>query len=422
MLHFVWKYRKLPENGLKTSDSEALKILKVGTHNVHSGPDFFNAKLEIGGQLWAGNVEIHVKASDWYLHSHEQDEQYSNVILHVVWEDDMPVFRHDHSRIPSLELKHCIPEGLLRNYRRLFHKKQLHFVNCERELGEVDPFLIRHWLERLYFERLEQKAEEMEAVLSGSRHNWEQVLFICLLKNFGLNVNGASFYSLGRALDFSVIRKTGNNILQLESLFFGLTGLLDDGQLEDSYYLSLKEEYRFLQRRFSLGTKVVLKPEFARLRPANFPTLRLSQFATLYGSREGIFSKVIEASCLDEVYALFRVSASSYWNSHYTFGKPSGTGRKFLSTGFINLLLINTLLPLKFCYARYQGRSASGEVLNLIAGLMPEKNRVTARFEALGLLCENGKDSQGLLQLYREYCSRNRCLHCAIGSRLLNGK
>ncbi len=300
LLHFVWKHRKLPLNGLQTSAGEALQIHDTGTHNPYSGPDFFNARISIDGQLWAGNVEIHVKASDWYQHRHEAYGNYNNVVLHVVWEDDIPVFRGDQSRIPALELRNIVPRPLLMRYRKLFEYQRRRFINCEGDIAETDPFLIMQWLERLYFERLERKSVEIDAALASSNNDWEQVFFARLLKNFGLNINGEAFHQIGQAVDFSIVRRIGDNVVRLESLLFGVSGLLEQEGCTDRYFHELREEFAYLGRLHPLIKKGVRTPEFARLRPANFPTIRLSQFAVLYATRQHLFSKAMAAPGFSE--------------------------------------------------------------------------------------------------------------------------
>lgn len=421
LLHFVWKHRKLPSSGLLTTAGQSLNIIQPGMHNTRSGPDFFNARLEIGGQLWAGNVEIHVKASDWYLHNHEHDSNYGNVILHVVWEEDIPVFHRDQTHIPALELKSYIPQRLLVTYNNLFRKNRHLFINCEHDLESVEPFLVTRWLERLYLERLENRATEIETLLKATQNDWEKVLFAHLLRNFGLNINGALFFQVGMGIDFSVIRKIGQDAFRLESLLFGQAGLLQPTDREDSYFRSLREEYRYLCSLYSLRDIPLNKPEFARLRPNNFPTLRLSQFAVLYSTHNNLFSLVTDARDLTAFYEIFRHSATTYWHTHYAFGKESVRSPKKISRAFIHLLLINSILPLSFCYARHQGGEGA-HILKILEGIPAEKNRITDRFALLGIRAPDAKYSQALLQLYGEYCTNNRCLHCEIGGSLLNGK
>jgi len=421
LLHYIWKFRKLKTRGLSTSNSETLKILNFGTHNLLSGPDFFNARIEIAGQQWAGNVEMHVRASDWYLHNHHQDKKYKNVILHVVWNNDIPIFRPDNCEIPTLELQHHISEELFLGYNQLFSKRNNNFINCENDIGQFDKFTLDNWLERLFIERLERKSKEIELLLKASENNWEKILFLLLLKNFGLKINGEAFMGIGKSIDFSVIRKTRQFPYQLESILFGMAGLLESDEIRDNYYLKLKEEYKYLKNKFKLDNSAIVFPEFFKLRPLNFPTIRLSQFVAVYTNQE-LFSKIIGLSKRAELITIFQQEAHEYWKNHYVFGKLSSPMTKKLSHNFIDLLLINTILPLKFCYSRYLGKDINDQLLELISELKVERNSIVANFETLGVSGSNAMKSQALLQLYNEYCIKNNCLQCVIGTQLLNGK
>ncbi len=421
LLHFIWKYKKLPLRDLLTTKKEQLQIIDLGTHNHYAGPDFFNARLKINGQLWAGNVEIHLKSSDWYAHAHENDANYDNVILHVVWQDDISVFRSDNSEIATLELKQVISPDLLLAYRNLMDRRQKNFINCERLIGQIGGITWAHWLDRLYIERLESKSNLIRQHLQRSNNDWEQVLFSLLLKNFGSKVNAASFMGLADVIDFSVVRKLQQNVFQLESVFFGLIGLLDQKGIHDIYYLALSKEFHFLQRKFGLVTSVVPKPDFFKLRPHNFPTIRLSQLAMLYGKCPNLFSKTIQADTLEAYYNLYSTEASAYWKTHFTFGKSSKQSTKRLTRSFINLLLINTILPLKYAHSKTQGQALNVPIVEVMTHIGKEVNQIIAHFEALGMPVRNAMEGQSVLQLYNEYCSKNRCLQCAVAQKLLHG-
>ncbi len=420
LLHFIWKYKKLPLRDLLTTKKEQLHIIDLGTHNFYAGPDFFNARLKIKGQLWAGNVEIHLKSSDWYAHSHEKDANYDNVILHVVWQDDVSVFRSDNSEIATLELRQVISPDLLLAYRNLMDQRQKTFINCERQIGQIEGITWANWLDRLYIERLESKSDLIRRRLERSNNDWEQVLFYLLLKNFGSKVNAASFMGLADVIDFSMVRKLQQNVFQLESFFFGLIGLLDRKDIDDIYYLALSKEFHFLQRKYCLVTSVVPKPDFFKLRPHNFPTIRLSQLAMLYGKRPNLFSKTIQADTLEDYYNLYGAEASTYWKTHFTFGKSSKQSSKRLTKSFINLLLINTILPLKYAYSRTQGQALNVPIVEVMTNIGKEDNHIIAHFESLGMPVQNAMEGQSVLQLFKEYCSKNHCLRCAVAQKLLH--
>lgn len=417
-LHYIWKHKKFQIDNLKTTSGESILLTSVGQHNFNSGPDFFNAKLKIGEQLWAGNVEIHIKSSDWFLHNHEQDKAYDNVILHVVWEDDTEVFRKNNTVIPTLILKDVVDESLLSNYKKLFAKGDK-WINCENDFAATDDFVLQNWLERLYFERLERKSDTIETLLEASKNDWEAVFFKMLTKNFGLKVNGDSFFSLANAQDFSIIRKTQSKPQILEALLFGQAGLLEQ-DIEDVYYLGLAKEYKFLKQKFNLTKANVLPIQFFRLRPPNFPTIRLSQLASLYNKHQNLFSKIIEINKLEDFYELFKVSTSEFWKTHYTFQKASKASTKIVSKSFIDLLLINTILPIKFSYAKQKGLEIDSEILKIASVLASEKNNIVTAFNGLRKVSKSSLDSQSLIQLKTEYCDKNKCLRCAIGNALVN--
>jgi len=417
-LHYIWKHKKFHQKDLKTSTGEDITIVSNGTHNFNAGPDFFSAQLKIGEQLWAGNVEIHVKSSDWFLHHHETDRAYDSVILHVVWEHDSEVFRKDNSIIPTLELKDYVSTDALKNYTKLFNSNQ-NWINCENDFSAVDDFTINNWLERLYFERLERKSTDILRLLEVSQNNWEAVLFKMLAKNFGLKVNGDAFLSLANSFDFSVLRKSQSKLESMEALLFGQSGLLE-AEVEESYYKALQNEYKFLNQKFKLDNTSVVTPSFFRLRPHNFPTIRLSQLANVYHSHHNLFSKLIGATSVENIYSFFSVETSEFWKTHYTFSKASKETKKVISKAFINLLIINTIIPLKFGYAKYQGKSSEGDILKLIEELPSEKNSIVDKFNSLKNISKNAMQSQAVIQLKIEYCDKNKCLQCAIGNKLLN--
>lgn len=415
-LHYLWKYKIRKAKNLKTTSGETVAPLHVGQYNTDSGPDFFNAQIKIGEQLWAGNVEVHVKSSDWYVHGHEQDKAYDNVILHVVWEHDTEIFRKDNSEIPTLQLKDSVDTTLFNTYVKLYSKGNK-WIYCEDDLSKTDGFVLNNWLERLYVERLAQKCETIDSLLLNSKNDWEAVLFKMLAKNFGLKVNGEAFFSLAQSVDFSVIRKLQSNQFGLEALFFGQCGWLDS-EFEDAYYLRLKNEYSFIKQKFQLSNAPVVDPQFFRLRPPNFPTVRLSQLANLYSREKQLFSKLMELTTLDDYYKVLDCKTSSYWETHYTFCKTSKTSKKRLTKTFVDLLLINTIIPLKFAYSKTKGKEVDS-LVQLAQQIHTEHNSLLSAFANLGVKTKNALQSQALIQLKSNYCDKQKCLDCAIGANIL---
>ena len=413
-LHHLWLYKHLDITQLQTTTGEHIQILHFGHYLQSAGPDFFNAQLIIGDQKWAGNIEMHLKSSDWYLHNHQSDENYDNVILHVVWEHDIDVFRKNNEVIPVLELKNYVSNEQIKQYQNLFRPKS--WINCENEIVLVDEFLIQNWLERLFFERLEQKSQLIKDLLQETKFDWEQVTFGLLLKNFGLNSNGEAFFVIAKKLPFSIVRKERTNLQHLEALFFGVSGLLDD-DFEDVYPKELQRIWLYLKQKYQLKT-LDQELQFFKLRPDNFPTIRLAQLAALFHKEHSIFQLLITIGNLNDLRKLFSVSAPKYWETHYQFDKKSPKKKKRLSIGFIDLVLVNSVLPLQFAHSNYQGTDKTEDLLSLVSQLKAETNAIISKFSAIGIPSENAFQTQALLQLKKKYCEQNRCLQCQIGNHL----
>lgn len=416
LLHFVWKFQLFKAKLLQTVNGKIIEIVSVGQPNNNSGPDFLNAKVLIDGQLWAGNVEIHLKASDWYVHNHQKDTAYDAVILHVVWEDDVSVFNINNTPLPTLCLQDKILKSTLKNYFNLF-KKDKKWINCENFIDEVDTFTWGNWKDRLLIERLEDKTNFISTLLKQTHNDWETTLFLVLAKNFGLKINADTFLAMAKTIPFSVVKKTATKQNELEALFFGQANLLLETK-ESVYYHTLKEEYGYLKHKFKLMPQVGGNMKFFRLRPNNFPTIRLSQLATLYHTHQNLFSKVIEINNLPNFYDLFSVQTSSYWKTHYTFDKTSKKSTKKLSNSFIDLLLINTIIPLKFLYRKSEGKSVN-KVISILSEIKSEKNNIINHFEDLQIKSKSASDSQALLQLKNQYCNFYKCLNCVVGNYII---
>ncbi|EAZ95685.1 hypothetical protein FBBAL38_08285 [Flavobacteria bacterium BAL38] len=415
-LHHVWQHKKFAVTQLKTTTGESIQILNSGQYLQLAGPDFFNAQLIIGNQKWAGNVEIHLKSSDWYVHNHEKDSNYDSVILHVVWEYDTPIFRNDNSEIPTLELKEFVTLSDLHKYQSLLAQKS--WIYCENEICTIDDFIFKNWQERLYFERLERKATEISLLLEELNNDWEAVLFCLLAKNFGLNTNGLLFFNMAKSIPFSIIRKESFSIENLEALFFGQANMLDF-EFQDTYVNKLQQDYKYILHKHGISKKVYDKVAFFKHRPDNFPTIRLAQLAILYHTHQNLFSKIMNVNSIEEIYNLFNVEVSIYWESHYNFDKISIQKKKKMSRSFIDLILINTIIPVRFAYEQSLQKEISDEIVDLMKSIHSEKNSIIDKFATIGVYSKNAFDSQSLLQLKKEYCDVKKCLECAVGLYLL---
>ena len=415
-LHFIWQYQKFSTANLTTVCGKSIQVITVGTHNVNSGPDFFNSKISIDNQLWVGTVELHIKASDWYVHKHQHDSAYSNVILHVVWEANDKVYDNYENEIVTLELKSIVDVSLVQKYKKLIAQKS--WINCENEIHTVGSFTISNWKEKLLINRLQRKAEFLEELLCKSQNNWEEVLFIMLAESFGLKINATQFKLMAKSISFSVLKKERVNRTNLEALFFGQSNLLAGNDV-DSYYDELKKTYTYLKQKHGLKNSLV-KLDFFRLRPANFPTIRLSQLASLYSENQNLFSKIIVTNQIKDLYKILTVAASDYWDIHYTFGNSSIKRKKVLSKSFINVLIINTVIPLKYAYEKSLGSNEFEKTMSLYAALKSENNSIVNNFKELEVSAESAVDSQALIELKTQYCDKHKCLHCEIGNKLLN--
>ena len=415
-LHHLWKFKKFDTLNLKTSNGEEIIIISVGQYLELAGPDFFNAQITIDNQKWAGNVEIHLKSSDWYVHQHERDSGYENVILHVVWENDTAIFRSDNSEIPVLELKNYVDRETVLNYQSLLSPKS--WIFCEKQIKDVDDFVLKNWQERLFFERLERKSQPIFDLLEKTNQDWEAVLFLLLAKNFGLNTNGEIFMKIAHSIPFAIFRKESFEVENLEALLFGTAGLLDL-EKEDNYYKDLKFRYYYLLHKYQIDKTLVEPVQFFKHRPDNFPTIRLSQLANLYHTHQNLFSKISTVNSLNSIYEIFQITASTYWQNHYQFDKESPKKKKILSKSFIDLLVINTIIPLQFAYAKSIGKETSEDLILLLNEISSEKNAIMDKFSSFGIIPKNAFESQSLLQLKNEYCNKSKCLECAIGIELL---
>lgn len=417
-LWYVWKFRLLKRKELHTTTGEILTIQKPGDHNTDSGPDFFNARLTIGPTSWAGNVEVHVRSSDWYKHNHEEDPAYDSIVLHVVHEDDMPVKRSQGEPIPTLELKDLIHPKSYRRY--LEFRSSCDWVACEKDLADADPFLVDGWLDRLVAERLERKANSLRESLIQCKQDWDEVFYRHLCRGFGHKVNADPFEMLARHVPFTVLRKHRDSRFQTEALLFGTAGFLELNFKSD-YPSALKKEFEFLRKKFPVIPMTAASWKFMRLHPPGFPTFRISQLAAFLHVHPRPFSGILEIESLEEAMALFQVEAGPYWREHYRFERKSKevTARR-IGEQMVGTLLINTIVPLLFLYGKEMGEERfCDRALHWLEQLPEENNTVIRKWHSAGVSSRNAYRSQGLLQLKNEYCLRKRCLDCRIGNQLL---
>jgi Protein of unknown function (DUF2851) len=415
-LHYIWKFKKFDISDLKTTTGESLAIINAGQYTQLAGPDFFNAQIEINNQKWAGNVEIHIKSSDWYVHNHEKDVNYDSVILHVVWEHDTEIFRKDNSEIPVLEIKKYVSSTVLDNYQGLMSPKS--WIFCEKQIAQTPDFILKNWQERLFFERLERKSQPIQELAIATNNDWEAVLFLLLAKNFGLNTNGEIFMKIAQSFPYTIFRKESFEVENLEAILFGNSGLIDL-EKEDNYYKDLKFRYFYLLHKYQIEKNISEPVQFFKHRPDNFPTIRLSQLANLYHKQQNLFSKIIQLSDVNEIYSVFDISVSEYWKTHYQFDKESPKKSKSLSKSFVDLLIINTIIPIQFAYAKSLGKEISEDLIASLSQIAPENNSIIDKFNSFGVKSKNAFESQSLLQLKNEYCNKSRCLDCAVGIDLL---
>ena len=425
LLHYVWKHKLLPLTELQTTDGRVIEILDPGLHNRNAGPDFFNAKVKIGGTLWVGNVEIHMKSSDWYRHGHDRDAHYNNVVLHVVALADMEAKTQDGNYLPQLVLQ--IPQPLKDNYEELLHNDQ--YPPCYRIIPDLTRLTVHSWMAALQTERLEQKTEAIQRRVDQCDGSWEDAYFVTLARNYGFGVNGEAFEQWALNVPLRAVGKHRDDLFQIEAIFMGQAGLLEidtvpahyqKDALNDGYLARLRNEYQYLAHKFQLKPMDASLWNFLRLRPQNFPHIRLSQLANLYYERKAGLSQLLECKTTDELRGLLSSHVTPYWETHYTFGSLSSKNAKRLSLGSLNLLIINTAIPVLFAIGRHRQREdLCDRAFDLLEQLKSENNHITRMWQQCGLAVQSAGDSQALIQLKKEYCDRKDCLRCRIGYEYL---
>lgn len=416
-LHFVWRLRRFRLTNLKTTTGQSLEIIHPGQHNHHAGPDFLEAHIRIDDTLWAGNVEMHLRSSEWHAHRHQEDPNYDNVILHVVLDEDVVIHHRDGERIPCLDLRNYLPVGLAKQYLRLLHSEQ--WVPCQQQLYTVPDITLKLWLDRLLIERLEHKTEVLVDRLQQNDQDWEETFYQSLAWGLGLKVNADPFLMLAQSLPLKTLLRHKHSLMQMEALLFGQAGLLA-GELEDEYPRQLQKEYAFLQKKYQLQPISGNHWKFMRMRPANFPSVRIAQWATLLFRTGQLFSKMLVVRNLKEIENAFVVELSNYWQTHFRFDKESKKSTKSLGKARIHLLVINIIAPFLFLYGKERGTDTYQErALQLMEDIPAERNHILAEWKMLGIKAEQAAHSQALLELKNSYCNHKRCLDCAIGCSIL---
>lgn len=416
LLHYVWKHKILPLRELFTTDGRRLEVVSPGMHNGDAGPDFFNAKVKIGGRLWVGNVEVHTRASDWYRHRHHADAAYASVVLHVVGEADTPVaYPGDPGRlIPQFVLP--VPDHVRRNYERLSRSDA--FPRCRGVVASLPPLRVHGWLSALRVERLEERTAQIAQRRQACGMSWEDTLFVTVARHFGFGINGDAFERWAQSVPLGAVAKHRDSLFQVEAVFFGQAGFLEEeGHGSTDYFARLRREYAHLRRKFSLAPIDVSAWRFLRLRPQNFPHVRIAQLAMLYCERRLTLARLIDAPDVPALHALLDTRVSDFWQTHYTFrSQPSARADRKLSIPSKNLLIVNAVSSMLFAYGRYKSDTAlCDRAVQLLEQLEPERNAVVAAWREAGVACETAADSQALLQLTRRYCEPRDCLRCRFG-------
>ena len=428
LLHYIWKHRILPLHELRTTDGRAVEIIDPGLHNTHSGPDFFNAKLRIDGTMWVGNVEIHERSADWFMHSHDQDPAYNNVVLHVASVIDADVVTADGSRPPQMELH--VPPYVMQNYRRLLAAD--HYPPCRETVMQLPRLTIHSWMSALGAERLSDKCAAIEQRVRAAGGSWEQAFFATIARSFGFGVNSEAFEQWAAQLPFMQVAHHRDDPFQVEALFIGSAGLLDTSQMNerqraaataDPYFVRLRNEWEYLAHKFSLTAMQRQTWRFLRLRPQNFPYIRLSQLAQLYCSRHADLSRIVTCASLSDMREALQTEVSSYWRTHYTFGNESRSNAKHLSSASIDLLIINAIVPMLYAYGRHRkDELLMARANDLLQSLPPEDNTHIRLWQECGITADNAADTQSLIQLHARYCERKDCLRCRFGYWELRSK
>jgi hypothetical protein len=422
-LHFLWQFQNFDKLNLQTTDNEVVEIIKVGRLNSDSGADFQDARIVIAEVEWAGSVEIHLKSSDWDIHKHQFDASYQNVILHVVWEDDKPILRKDGTKIPTITLRERADKNLLRKYEALLESKAE--MPCQNQFIEVEDIKKLSMLDKVLMKRLQDKSLIMSHFLQENKQDWEETTYQILAKNFGFKLNAEPFLSLSKNLPLKILQKHRDNLGQIEALIFGVAGFLQDENSEiewDDYRKNLQKEFQFLASKYQLHDKILGQHEwkYLRLRPANFPTVRLAQFAKFIHGNANLFSVLIHLENVKSLAKILKVKQSDYWIEHYVFGKKSEAKVPTLGNASVENVVINTVVPLLVTYANQKdNRDYLEKAIRLLEEISAEENNITKHWQSMGLNIKSAFDSQASIEWYNHFCLAKKCLECNVGVDIL---
>jgi hypothetical protein len=416
LLHFIWRYGLFNKENLLLIDGSLLDIVFPGTYHKDSGPDFHQARIKIADTLWAGNVEIHLKASDWFKHKHQFDSAYGSVILHVVFDFDAEVPDMNGLSIPVLELRKYIPNELLKRWRILV--ESMFSIPCA-EIGRVDVLTMHNWLDRLIVERLEQRSGQISQTIKSCKYDWQEAFHVFLFRAMGMHVNALPFEMLARKVPYDLVQKHRQSSFQLEALLFGQSGLLPP-ETNDEYVRQLIEEYRYLAAKYSLKAMDAHVWKFMRMRPSNFPSLRIAQLAAIHVSSNIALERFAEINNAKEMLGVFLCEPSPFWTNYYSFSHSSPASKKKLGKDTALTLILNAVIPFLFEYAAQRSNGPLREsCLEWLYEMKAESNSVVREWTSLGIQPDSAAASQALIHLKRTYCDARRCLECAVGHRLL---
>ena len=422
-LHFLWQFQYFDKSCLQTTDDETIQVLRIGQPNTNAGADFQDARLLIDEVEWAGTVEIHVKSSDWNIHAHDADMAYQNVILHVVWQDDKPIVRSDQTKIPTLILSDKTDYSLAQKYQALLESKQP--MACYSQFQKVSGVKKYAMLDKVLMQRLANKALFVHQYLSENNQDWEETAYQTLAKNFGFKLNAEPFFRLAKALPLKVLGKHRDNLFQLEALIFGVAGFLSANSLEDEYQTKLAKEFQFVSAKYQLQDDILGAHEwkYLRLRPANFPTVRLAQFAKLIQENINLFSVILHLDNIENVSKTFKIEQSAYWQEHYVFGKKATGKVPIIGETSVENIVINTVVPLLVAYSKQKDDERYLEkAIRFLEELPAENNKITKHWQTLDLPMKTAFDSQAGIEWFNQFCSTKKCLSCEVGISLLREK